>query len=119
MQLRDKTAVAQALVPAVSRLVSTGGAGRAGCRAKSVPMSGDAAGRSACATFGDRFFQILVGFVLFACVTCAAELPYFSVLSEDAGAWPQILASVGLQRQPAGVSRIFVARTPGRVRTAW
>ena len=43
-------------------------------------------------TFGGRFGQILVGFVLFACVACAAELPYFSVLSEDAGAWPQILA---------------------------
>src|ERR1035437_4687470 len=36
--------VAQALLPAVSRLVSTR------CRPKSVPMSGDAAGRSACAT---------------------------------------------------------------------
>ena len=82
-------------------------------------MSGDAAGRSACATFGGRFGQILVGFVLFACVACAAELPYFSVLSEDAGAWPQILASVGLQRQPAGVSRIFVARTGASASVEW
>src|ERR1035441_7535138 len=72
MQLRDKIAVAQALVPAVSRLVSTGVAGLARCRAKSVPMSGDAGGRRACATFGGRFGQILVGFVLFACVTGAA-----------------------------------------------
>src|ERR1019366_8380060 len=119
MQLRDKTAVAQALVPAVSRLVSTRVAGLARCRAKSVPMSGDAAGRSACATFGGRFGQILVGLVLFACVACAAELPYFSVLSEDAGAWPQILASVGLQRQPAGVSRIFVARTGASASVEW
>src|ERR1035438_9856372 len=80
MQLRDKIAVAQALVPAVSRLVSTGVAGLARCRAKSFPMGGDAAGRSACATFGGRFGRILVGFVLFACIACAAELPSFSAL---------------------------------------
>src|ERR1017187_8798929 len=43
-------AVAQALLPAVSRLVSTRFACVARCRIKSVPMSGDAAGRSACAT---------------------------------------------------------------------
>src|ERR1039458_1725392 len=43
-------AVAQALVPAVSRLVSTQIAGVRLCRTKSVPMSGDAPGRSACAT---------------------------------------------------------------------
>src|ERR1035438_7776969 len=42
--------VAQALVPAVSRLVSTRFAGVTRCRTKSVPMSGDAAGMSACAT---------------------------------------------------------------------
>src|ERR1035441_10171413 len=42
--------VAQALVPAVSRLVSTRFAGGTRCRTKSVPRSGDAAGRSACAT---------------------------------------------------------------------
>src|ERR1019366_5965201 len=76
MQLRDKIAVAQALVPAVSRLVSTGVAGLARCRAKSVPMSGDAAGRggaagrSGCRTFRGRFGRILVCFVLFACVAC-------------------------------------------------
>ena len=44
----------------------------------------------------------------------AAELPYFSVLSDDAGAWPDILASIGLQRQPAGVSHVFVARSGSR-----
>src|ERR1019366_5643007 len=42
--------VAQALVPAVSRLVSTLVAGVTRCRTKNVPTSGDAAGRSACAT---------------------------------------------------------------------
>ena len=49
----------------------------------------------------------------------AASLPYFSVLSEDAGAWPDILSSIGLQRQPAGVSRIFVARTGAAASVEW
>ena len=42
--------VAQALVPAVSRLVSTPVADVKRCRTKGVPMSGDPAGMSACAT---------------------------------------------------------------------
>ena len=49
----------------------------------------------------------------------AADLPYFSVLSEDVGAWPEILSSVGLQSQPAGVSRIFVARTGAPASAEW
>ncbi len=49
----------------------------------------------------------------------AATLPYFSVLSEDAGAWPAILSSIGLERQPAGVSHVFVARTGAAASTEW
>ena len=49
----------------------------------------------------------------------AAELPYFSVLSDDPGAWPEILSSVGLQRQPAGLARIFVARTGAPASAEW
>ena len=63
--------------------------------------------------------RLLASFVVFTCLGGAAELPYFSVLSEDAGAWPEILASVGLQRQPAGVSRIFVARTGASASVEW
>src|SRR5450759_2035459 len=48
----NRVPVAQALVPAVSRLVST--------LFKSVPMSGDAAGRSACATSGSMSIQLAV-----------------------------------------------------------
>src|SRR5665811_1318091 len=58
-------------------------------------------------------------FLLFACAACAADLPYFSVLSEDAGAWPAILSSVGFQRKPAGVSRVFVARTGAAASVEW
>jgi hypothetical protein len=47
----------------------------------------------------------------------AAGLPYYSVLSGDAGEWPAILSSIGLQRQPAAVSRIVVAR-PGAAASA-
>jgi hypothetical protein len=49
----------------------------------------------------------------------AADLPYFSVLSDDAGAWPEILSSVGLQRQPAGLARIFVARSGAPASVEW
>jgi hypothetical protein len=48
-----------------------------------------------------------------------APLPYFSVLSEDAGAWPEILRSVGFQRQPAGLAHIFVARTGAPASPEW
>src|SRR5260370_3091666 len=63
--------------------------------------------------------RLLASFAMFAGLAGAAELPYFSVLSEDAGAWPDILASVGLQRQPAGVSRIFVARMGASASVEW
>ena len=49
----------------------------------------------------------------------SAPLPYFSVLSEDAGAWPAILESIGFQRQPAGVARIFVARMGAAASPEW
>jgi hypothetical protein len=47
---------------------------------------------------------------LFASLAHAAPPPYFSVLSDDAGAWPEILSSIGLERQPAAVARVLVAR---------
>jgi hypothetical protein len=58
-------------------------------------------------------------FAAAAAVLPAAGLPYYSVLSDDAGAWPAILSSIGLQRQPAGVSRIFVARTGAPASPEW
>jgi hypothetical protein len=47
----------------------------------------------------------------------AAAPPYFSVLSEDAGAWPAILSSIGLQSRPAAAAHVFVAR-PGAFASA-
>jgi hypothetical protein len=49
----------------------------------------------------------------------AAPLPYFSVLSDDPGAWPAILSSIGLQRRPAGESHIFVARMGAAASAEW
>lgn len=49
----------------------------------------------------------------------AAALPYFSVLSDDPGAWPEILSSIGLLPQPAGLSHIFVARTGASASPEW
>jgi hypothetical protein len=57
--------------------------------------------------------------LLFPAALGAVNLPYFSVLSDDAGAWPGILSSIGLQKQPAAVSRIFVARTGAAASPEW
>jgi hypothetical protein len=47
------------------------------------------------------------------------RLPYFSVLSDDPGAWPAILSSIGLQPQPAALARVFVARTGAAASAEW
>jgi hypothetical protein len=57
-------------------------------------------------------------FVLFSRPLAAAE-PYFSVLSDDPGAWPAILSSIGLQPQPAALARVFVARTGAPASAEW
>src|SRR5258706_3250092 len=49
----------------------------------------------------------------------AAGEPYFSVLSDDPGAWPAILSSIGLQPQPAALARVFVARTGAPASAEW
>src|SRR4051812_37074430 len=67
----------------------------------------------------DSGMRLLASVVLFGSLAVAADLPYFSVLSDDAGAWPEILSSIGLQRQPAGVSRIFVARSGAAASVEW
>jgi hypothetical protein len=58
-------------------------------------------------------------FAAMAAHAAAAELPYYSVLSQDAGAWPAILSSIGLQRQPAGLAHIFVARAGSAASREW
>jgi hypothetical protein len=63
--------------------------------------------------------RLLVSLALLATGAQAADGPYFSVLSEDAGAWPEILSSIGLQRQPAATARIFVARSGAAASTEW
>ncbi len=63
--------------------------------------------------------RLLVSLAVLAAAAQAADKPYFSVLSEDAGAWPEILSSIGLQRQPAAAARIFVARSGAAASTEW
>jgi len=49
----------------------------------------------------------------------AAALPYFSILSDDAGSWPDILGSIGLERQPASQAHVFVARAGAPASAEW
>src|ERR1039457_2277232 len=56
---------------------------------------------------------------LIAAAASASPLPYFCVLSEDAGAWPEILSSIGLVRQPASMAHVFVARAGTPASNEW
>jgi hypothetical protein len=66
-----------------------------------------------------RVLQAFTLAALLAAGARAADLPYFSVLAEDAGAWPQILSSIGLEQKPAGLAHIFVARAGANASTEW
>jgi hypothetical protein len=57
--------------------------------------------------------------LLSASVGHTAALPYYSVLSGDAGSWPDILESIGLERQPASQAHVFVARSGAPASTEW
>ena len=94
------------------------------------------AGEAACAMVGQQFAK-LVGrvfslpallpwaaslpllFLLLAGPALGAALPYFAILSDDAGAWPGILSSIGLERQPASQAHIFVARAGAPASAEW
>ena len=58
-------------------------------------------------------------FLVISAAAHAAALPYFSVLSDDAGSWPDILSSIGLERQPASKAHIFVARAGAPASAEW
>jgi len=63
--------------------------------------------------------RLLVSVALCAATLRSGELPYFSVLSEDPGAWPDILSSIGLQPKPAGLAHVFVARSGAPASVEW
>ena len=63
--------------------------------------------------------RLLVSALLAAAVASAAPLPYYCVLNADAGAWPEILSSIGLVRQPANMAHVFVARTGTPASNEW
>ncbi|MBZ5619454.1 MAG: hypothetical protein LAQ69_12135 [Acidobacteriia bacterium] len=45
--------------------------------------------------------------------------PFFTILSSDPASWPDVLSSIGLQRQTSGDSRIFVTRTGALPSADW
>jgi hypothetical protein len=64
--------------------------------------------------------RLPVSLVLACAVSgAAAEARYFSVLSDDRGAWPEILSSIGLEAKPAGLAQIFVARVGAPGSSEW
>ena len=63
--------------------------------------------------------RLLISLLLAVFALRAGEMPYFSILSDDPGAWPEILSSVGLQSRPAGLARVFVARAGAAASAEW
>ena len=63
--------------------------------------------------------RLLVSLVLLASAAQAAGPPYFAVLSDDAGAWPDLLSSIGLQQRPADAARVVVARPGAAASPEW
>ncbi len=59
------------------------------------------------------------GLLLCAPSLSGAPLPYFAVLSDNAGAWPAILSSIGLIRQPASIAHVVVARSGAPASLEW
>jgi hypothetical protein len=71
-------------------------------------------------TFGqDSGMRLAVSLLAAAAALRATAPPYFSVLSEDTGSWPAILSSIGLQKQPAVMARVFVARAGSPASPEW
>jgi len=109
--------VAQALVPAVSRLVSTPVRGRDTVSRAGVGMSADAAGTSACATSRDRARALALGFlaVLPALLAMAlqraavfsklppAEFPFLDNPMAAAGFWSAKLTALRLLAKYLGL----------------
>jgi hypothetical protein len=52
-------------------------------------------------------------------ISLAVLLPYFSVLSENPGAWPEILSSIGFEARPPGVAKVFVTRAGAPASQEW
>jgi hypothetical protein len=63
--------------------------------------------------------RLLVSLIALASAAQAAGLPYFAVLPEDAGAWPALLSSIGLQQRSAAVARVVVARAGAAASPEW
>ncbi len=55
----------------------------------------------------------------FALALHAGKTPYFTVLSEDAGAWPAILSSIGLIQHSPAESSVLVARSGALSSAEW
>ena len=63
--------------------------------------------------------RLLISGVIACASAVAADLPYFAVLSNEPGAWPRILSSIGFESQPAGTAHVFVARAGSPASVEW
>src|SRR5437762_13968532 len=59
--------------------------------------------------------------IFLACFAGMAREPqvYFSVIGSEAGAWPELLSSIGLARQDSDLARVFVLRAGTPASPQW
>jgi hypothetical protein len=63
--------------------------------------------------------RLLISLLLACAPMAGASLPYYAVVGADEGAWPDILSSIGLERQPSSAAEIVVARGAPVFDAAW
>lgn len=64
--------------------------------------------------------RLPISLLLAASAAFAGEpQPDFAVIGPDAGAWPQILSSVGFSRQDSGLAKIYVLRPAAAASKEW
>ena len=66
-----------------------------------------------------RLLTSAVSLMLACGAARGGELPYFSVVSGEAGAWPEILSAIGFEAQPPDRAHVLVARAGAPAREDW
>src|SRR5580658_2829136 len=64
--------------------------------------------------------RLLVSVICLAAAAQAADLPYFHVISREAGSWPEIFSSIGFEAEAnAGKAHVLIARTGTPASAEW
>jgi len=59
--------------------------------------------------------RLLVSLLVAVVAAWAEDTPFYAILGNDAGAWPEVLSSIGLQRQVVSAAQIVVVPSAAQV----